>query len=410
LKHIDHELTKSNLKKLFQVRKIYEEMYEKISNSNIPLEIECRLTDAKNSYESCKNILDNIYQSIVKFNTIDYLKFQSIFEKLNNFELKMKNAEKDSDITNTLYDECEKIFTDAEKDFLERKNINSFDTFLQIEDLKISNKKLQTYIYENQIYTEKDVFTIVNKIPISQLGLFTDIPSLENEKLFSKLQETTDLELSKEKKKLVTSIMISTNRKEFLSPTYSDFKKIYHDTHQSIGYNTTISPPNFHYMTLLYIFKYLPVLKPKMKCLDIGCGSGFFTLCLSKLLGSNSTVFAIDHIEELVKFTEENIRKSHASYINTGRIKFKIGDGLEGMLEEEPFDIIHFGAGYHEVPKGILDQLSLGGLIWIPFGHKGKTKQIKILRKNLNGNLEEFDLINSKCEEITTKEEQLKSK
>ena len=79
----------------------------------------------------------------------------------------------------------------------------------------------------------------------------------------------------------------------------------------------------------------------------------------------------IDHVQELVDFSEENIRKNHDSLIDRGNIKlvgiltdelslhmslsqeFSVGDGREGYTAEGPYNAIHVGAAAATLPQAV---------------------------------------------------------
>ena len=58
-------------------------------------------------------------------------------------------------------------------------------------------------------------------------------------------------------------------------------------------------------------------LKPGGKALDVGCGSGYLTACMAYMMGEGKVV-GIDHIEELVNLSLENISKSHSHLLEEG--------------------------------------------------------------------------------------------
>lgn len=46
----------------------------------------------------------------------------------------------------------------------------------------------------------------------------------------------------------------------------------------------------------------------------------------------------IEHISELVTLSKRNVRKQHADWLESGRIKFVVGDGRLGYDEDGPYD------------------------------------------------------------------------
>ena len=47
------------------------------------------------------------------------------------------------------------------------------------------------------------------------------------------------------------------------------------------------------------------------------------------------------------------------------------GDGREGFAEEAPYDAIHVGATFDQVPPALIQQLKVGGMLLIPIGPEG---------------------------------------
>ena len=111
-------------------------------------------------------------------------------------------------------------------------------------------------------------------------------------------------------------------------------------------------------------------LKPGSKVLDVGSGSGYLTACLAYMIGDGKVV-GIDHFEELVNFSIENICKNNESLLETGRLRIEVADGFEGFEEEAPYDCIHVGCAAPEIPKALLDQLAPNGFMMIPVGPEG---------------------------------------
>jgi protein-L-isoaspartate(D-aspartate) O-methyltransferase len=206
--------------------------------------------------------------------------------------------------------------------------------------------------------------------------------------------------------KLSESIFLSIDRKDFCPD--EAIEDCYKDISLDIGCNSHITCPTIQVLKLFYISKYFSIKKQFNKALDIGSGSGFFTLCLSKFLGPSSITYGIEHIPEIIDYSKQAINVNHSYYLNSGRIKFVCKDGLSGLPEEGPFDIIHFGAAYHEIPQSILDQLDIGGIILVTLNHKGKNKILSIVMKEENETIKSFELqVMKGGKSLKSKEEQL---
>ncbi len=89
------------------------------------------------------------------------------------------------------------------------------------------------------------------------------------------------------------------------------------------------------------------------KVLEIGTGSGF----MAALLGHRAQrVFSLEIEPELVSLATENLKR--AGVMN---VTVLAQDGVQGLLEEEPFDVILLSGSVAEVPATLLNQLKVGG-------------------------------------------------
>lgn len=77
--------------------------------------------------------------------------------------------------------------------------------------------------------------------------------------------------------------MSKIDRKNYV--TDEMYHNAYSDMPKPIGWNTTISAPHMHAMTLE---KLVPKLIQGGKALDIGAGSGYVTACLAEVMGKES--------------------------------------------------------------------------------------------------------------------------
>ena len=48
-------------------------------------------------------------------------------------------------------------------------------------------------------------------------------------------------------------------------------------------------------------------------------------------VGETGKVVGIDHIDELINWSKDNVRKDNAALLDSGRIKFVVGDGRKGF-------------------------------------------------------------------------------
>ncbi|HSI90119.1 MAG TPA: protein-L-isoaspartate(D-aspartate) O-methyltransferase [Adhaeribacter sp.] len=140
----------------------------------------------------------------------------------------------------------------------------------------------------------------------------------------------------------------------------------YQDKAFPIGEGQTISQP----YTVAYQTELLE-LKPTDKVLEIGTGSGY-QCCI--LLEITPRVYTIEYNEVLYK----KALKAFAE-LNRHPITF-CGDGSEGLPEHAPYDKIIVTAGAPAVPRTLLNQLTIGGILVIPVGDSGSQKMLKLKR------------------------------
>ncbi len=153
----------------------------------------------------------------------------------------------------------------------------------------------------------------------------------------------------------------------FIDSSFADHA--YQDKAFPIAAEQTISQP----YTVAFQSQTLSV-NPGDNVLEIGTGSGYQTAVLIEL---GAVVYSIERQLELFKKTSLFLPK-----LGYKPKKFIFGDGYKGFKEKAPFDKIIVTAGAPFVPKPLLAQLKVGGMLLIPVGEK---KQIMTMfyRKTL---------------------------
>lgn len=160
----------------------------------------------------------------------------------------------------------------------------------------------------------------------------------------------------------------------------------YEDSPQPIGHRATISAPHMHASACESLLTYL---EPGSKVLDIGSGSGYLTAVLANLVGPNGIVVGIDHIQPLVDMANSNMAKSDQGQkmLESGQVKFVLGDGRKGWVEGAPYDAIHVGAAAAEHHKELTDQLKTPGRLFVPV-EEGDLQHIYVVDKKADGSIE----------------------
>ena len=154
--------------------------------------------------------------------------------------------------------------------------------------------------------------------------------------------------------KVLTAIKIIP-RHLFIDSSFSDHA--YQDKAFPIAAEQTISQP----YTVAFQSQTLAVNRGDV-ILEIGTGSGYQTAVLIEL---GAEVYTIERQHELFKKTSLFLPK-----LGYKPKKFIFGDGYKGFKEKAPFDKIIVTAGAPFVPKPLLAQLKVGGMLLIPVGEK----------------------------------------
>ena len=178
----------------------------------------------------------------------------------------------------------------------------------------------------------------------------------------------------------------------------------YYDSPQSIGYNATISAPHMHAYALEYL---APYCTNNINILDVGSGSGYLTVALSKMINDSGKVIGIEHIDSLYQKSIENISKHHSKLLKNKNIILLNADGRNGVKEYAPFKVIHVGAAAETIPKDLIDQLDKNGRMFIPVGGQNEDQWIYLVDKDENGNISKQKIMCVTYVPLTSKENQL---
>ena len=170
-------------------------------------------------------------------------------------------------------------------------------------------------------------------------------------------------------------------REEFVSPDIR--RHAYRDSPLPIGLGQTISAPH-----MCVIMCEALRLKPGLKVLEVGAGSGYHAALCAEMVAPKSTqtpghVYTIEIVQGLIDFARNNLERSGYS----DHVTLIHADGGRGLPEHAPFDRILVAAAAPYVPEPLVDQLSLGGIMLIPVGGKGFFQELMKVQKDEEGNV-----------------------
>ena len=162
------------------------------------------------------------------------------------------------------------------------------------------------------------------------------------------------------------------------------------DTPLPIGSGQTISAPH-----MVSIMNEALKLEVGNKILEVGAGSGWHSATLAEIIASNNTphsewghVYTIEIVTPLAKTARKNI-------VNAGygdRVTIITGDGSIGYPEKAPYDRVLVTAAAPKVPKALVDQLKIGGILIIPVGTPFMYQTLIKLTKQSDGKIKEENL------------------
>ena len=117
-------------------------------------------------------------------------------------------------------------------------------------------------------------------------------------------------------------------------------------------------------------------LNNKLRVLEVGTGSGYQSLILSKL---SRFVYTVERYSSLKKKAEILLKR-----LGVNNVFFKHADGGLGWNEQAPFDRIIVTANAPEIPKKLVDQLVENGIMIIPIGDDYSPQVLKKVTKREN--------------------------
>lgn len=142
----------------------------------------------------------------------------------------------------------------------------------------------------------------------------------------------------------------------------------YGDHPVPIGLGQTLSQPY-----IVGLMSSLLVVRPGMRVLEIGTGSGYQAAILAAM---GADVYTVERIQQL-----HDVARTRLQHLRLA-VHHKLDDGTLGWPEYAPFDRILVTAGGPTIPQPLLDQLADPGIFVIPAGASRREQRLlRIFKK-----------------------------
>lgn len=144
--------------------------------------------------------------------------------------------------------------------------------------------------------------------------------------------------------------------------------RAYEDIALPLGFGQTISSP----YTVARMTELARSGGALNKVLEIGTGCGYQAAILARLA---KEVYSIERVAGLIAKARKHFRE-----LRVLNVRLRHGDGLAGMMEVAPFDVIMLSAAATHVPRELMEQLAVGGRMVLPMAHSGEQRLCMIER------------------------------
>ncbi|MBO3802476.1 MAG: protein-L-isoaspartate(D-aspartate) O-methyltransferase [Candidatus Brockarchaeota archaeon] len=186
------------------------------------------------------------------------------------------------------------------------------------------------------------------------------------------------------KSREVERALLSVPRHEFVWP--STRRCAYEDTPLPLGQTgQTISAVH-----MVAIMDELLQLRPGLKVLEVGTGSGYHAATVAEIVAPLSQppeswghVYTLEIVEELFEFATSNLERTGYS----SRVSVIMRDGSLGYPEAAPYDRVLVTAAAPSIPPPLVEQMSVGGIIVIPLGGEHFFQELVVGVKTESGKL-----------------------
>ncbi|MCL7940205.1 protein-L-isoaspartate(D-aspartate) O-methyltransferase [Halomonas sp. ATCH28] len=148
--------------------------------------------------------------------------------------------------------------------------------------------------------------------------------------------------------------------------------RAYEDTSLPIGHGQTLSQP-----WMVARMTELVIQEAPSRVLEVGTGSGYQTLVLSRLV---KELWSVERINALHRRAGGRLR-----LLKVRNTRLRLADGGHGWPEEAPFDAILLTACASELPAPLLAQLGEGGVLITPLAEPDGRQWLTRVRRSGEG-------------------------
>ncbi len=157
-----------------------------------------------------------------------------------------------------------------------------------------------------------------------------------------------------------------------------------------IGFTQTVLAPR----TVAFMAEALD-LQVGNKVLEVGTGSGWQAALMAEVVAPREaprSEWGHVYTLEIQPTLAETAKRSILTAGYGDRVSVVVGDGIKGYVEKAPYDRILVTASTAKVPKPLLDQLKIGGVMLIPVGAPFVFQKLLKITKQPNNQLDEANL------------------
>lgn len=164
----------------------------------------------------------------------------------------------------------------------------------------------------------------------------------------------------------VLDLLFVVKREEFVPAAHR--RLAFADVEIPLGHNALMFAPRIeaHALQALALTKHENIL-------EVGTGSGY----MAALLGAHADhVWSVEIVPELAEAAKENLRRAGVTNVSV-----ETGDGLVGLPDHAPYDVIMLSGSVSEVPQALLNQLKPDGRLFAVIGCEPVMQSVLVRRE-----------------------------